>query len=96
MGSGGMGSGGGAEPLCTELICSGSGGPTPSSEECFEFEIGPYGGGFQVSNADGCTLVFDGEAITAVGSVTIDEGTHVLEFSGCSNSSLSWSCWGSP
>ena len=38
---------------------------------------------------------FDGEPTTA-NRGDASEGTHILDFSGCTNPSVAWVCWGDP
>lgn len=88
--TGGAGTGGAAGD-CTAVVCGTGPYPKPSSAEtCFAVTFGQYGG-WQVSNATGCTFTLNGETATA--GQTPPQGAVEIGFAGCSSADVSWSCW---
>lgn len=75
-----------------DVTCGGS-HPKPTGTVCFAFSTGTYGGGWQANNTSGCTITFDG-APNPAGMATIPgAGDHELEFSGCTDANVAWTCW---
>jgi len=74
------------------VTCGGT-HPKPTGSVCFAFSTGTYGGGWQASNTTGCTITFNGVASPDDTETIPGPGDHELEFEGCSDANITWSCW---